>query len=66
MRLGFFSKWLMRAVEFVTLNAFGSGIRWLIFWVNSLDSLKAGALGQLTTGQMCWSVLCVILSSLLW
>jgi hypothetical protein len=37
--IGFCDNWLIRSVEIVTLNAFGSEVKWLIFWVNSLDSL---------------------------
>jgi hypothetical protein len=37
--IGICSNWLMRSVEFVMLKAFGSGMRWLIFWESSFDSL---------------------------
>ena len=29
----------MSSVELITLKTFGSGMNWLILWVNSLDSL---------------------------
>ena len=37
--IGVHCSWQMRSVEFITLKAFGSGMNWLIFWVNSLGSL---------------------------
>jgi hypothetical protein len=37
--IGVCCNWQMRSVEFIMLNAFGSGMRWLIFWVNSFESL---------------------------
>ena len=37
--IGVGRNWQMRSVEFITLNAFGSGMKWLIFGVKSFDSL---------------------------
>jgi hypothetical protein len=37
------------------LKEFGSGVKWLILSVNSLESLYAGVFRQFTTGRMDWS-----------
>jgi len=51
-----------KSVVFSRLYVLGSGARCLIFWVNSLASLYAGAPRQLTTGRMGCSGLCSLIS----
>jgi hypothetical protein len=48
----------MSCVVFFTLKAYGRGENSCIFCVSALDSLKAGAFFQFTTGRMDWSGLC--------
>ena len=50
---------------FFTLNVFGSGARILVLFVNSLESLYAGALRQLTMGRMGCSGLCILMRPLM-
>jgi len=57
-----FLSFVIKSVVFSRLYVLGSGARCLIFWVNSLASLYAGAPHQLTTGLMGCSGFCSLIS----
>lgn len=47
------------------LKVYGRGASWLIFCVNNLARLYAGALCHFTTGLIGWSVLCIFIGPLM-
>ena len=55
----------IRSLVLSVLYMFGSGARCLIFCVNSLAALYAGALLQLTTGLVGCSGLCILIKPLM-
>ena len=61
--MGVFFSFVIKSVVFSRLYMLGSGASCLIFWVNSLTSLYAGAPSQLTTGLMGCSGLCSLISA---
>jgi len=63
--MGVSLSFVIKSVVFSRLYVLGSGASCLIFWVNSLDSLHAGAPRQLTTGRMGCSGLCSLISPLM-
>ena len=59
---GLFFSFVRISVVFSRLYVLGSGASCLIFWVNSLTSLYAGAPRQLTRGRLRCSGLCILIS----